>query len=89
MTTPTNPEGGVITLSVARLDVCLEAVWEIEHLSRALPDLVPLDTGDSPHFLVRGIAGRLVSLSNALLSALDDDDTDAALRQMVLLRAEE
>lgn len=85
-TLSTNPESQAVTLTKGRHFLCIEAVWEIEALARVLPGLVPLDTADSPHYAVRALAGRIASLSNALLSALDDDaETEDALRQRVLL----
>lgn len=66
-----NADHGV-TLSAARQVACLEASWEIEQLaghlaSNVIPDHDPL------HLVVRGIAGRIRSLSRVVMSGLDDD----------------
>lgn len=72
------------TLSKDRHDLCLEALWEIEALSLALPGLVPMNDENSPHFVVRGIARRLVGLSRSLMTALDDPDVpDDTVRRQV------
>lgn len=75
------------TLSKDRHDLCLEALWEIEALSLALPGLVTMDHENSPHFVVRGIASRLVVLSRSLMTALDEQDvSDDAVRRQVFFR---
>lgn len=60
------------TLSAARQVVCLDASFEIERLAdhlatNVIPDHDPL------HLVVRGIAGRIRSLSRVLMSGLDDE----------------
>lgn len=71
----TTAENGSVTLSKARHDVCMEAVWELEALAYVLPqitsnsDPAALNSG----FVVRGIAGRYVTLASVLLAALFDD----------------
>lgn len=53
--------------------VCLEAAWELEALAFVLPTLVPnIDEGSGAYYAVRGIASRVLALSNMLMSALDD-----------------
>ena len=67
-------ENDAVTLSKARHMVCLEAAWELEALAYVLPDLVPnVDEAHGAYHAVRGIAGRLVTLSNVLMAALGDD----------------
>lgn len=61
-----------VTLSAARQIVALDACWEIEQLaahlaSNVIPDHDPL------HLVVRGIAGRIRSLSRVLMCGLDDE----------------
>ncbi|MDD2730236.1 hypothetical protein [Malikia sp.] len=61
-----------VTLSAARQVVAMDACWEIEQLaahlaSNVIPDHDPL------HLVVRGIAGRIRSLSRVLMSGLDDE----------------
>ncbi|PRD66963.1 hypothetical protein [Malikia granosa] len=61
-----------VTLTAARQVACLEASWEIEQLAahlacNVIPDHDPL------HLVVRGIAGRIRSLSRVLVSGLDDE----------------
>lgn len=77
-----------VTLSHARQMACLEAVWELDALARVLPDLVPRD-GDGVYLSVRGIAGRLTVLANALMAGLDDGVvSDADLERRILLAVE-
>ena len=52
------------------LGLVREAAWELDELARILPDVVPL-AEDSGHFVVRGIAGRLLRLSSVIQSVLD------------------
>lgn len=65
-------DNGAVTLSKARHLVCLEVSFELEALAIVLPGLVPnLDECGTAHFAVRGISGRLLTLSRALLTGLD------------------
>jgi len=67
-------ENGAVTLGKDRHMVCLEAAFELEALAFALPDLVPnVEEARVARLAVRGIAGRLVTLANALMAALGDD----------------
>ena len=67
-------ENGTVTLGKDRHRVCLEVSYEVEALALVLPDLVPrTDEALVAHFAVRGIAGRLGTLANALMAALGDD----------------
>jgi hypothetical protein len=74
-----------VTLSQARHRLCLEAIWEIEALCTSLPAIVPLEGHASPALVMRGITERIVGLSNALLSALDDEmETDVRLARRIM-----
>ena len=66
---------GLVRMDARRQNLCLEIVWEIEHIARLLPNLVPTnDSGDTaPHFLARSMAGRLLRLSSAMGAALSDE----------------
>lgn len=67
-------ENGAVILGKARHALCLEAAWELEALAYLLPDLVPnIDEAHGAYHAVRGIAGRIVDLSNVLMAALGDD----------------
>ncbi len=69
----TENKDGTVTLSKARQMVCLEASWELEALAFTLSGLVPnRDECSVSHFAVRGIAGRLLQLSEVLSSGLCD-----------------
>lgn len=73
MTKATAPEPG-LSLSHARMMVCLEAAWEIDALARALPGQVPnIAECAEAGLVVRGIAGRLLRLSFVLMAGLGDD----------------
>ena len=66
-----NPKQHVDSL---RLRMCLQAVWEIDALARALPTLVPgSDDDSSQHLVARGVAARMLRLSSCLMSGLDDE----------------
>ena len=85
-TTEQTLDDQAVSLSQARHAICLQAVWELDALCRALPDLVPMKDHTSPYFVVRGICARLLSLSGSLLTALDDETvSDAELHLRVLL----
>lgn len=79
-------KNGSVTLSKARLMVCLEATWELEVLAFLLPTLVPnIDEAHGAHHAVRGIAGRLVSLTGVLAGALwDEVEKTGDLERIVL-----
>ena len=66
---------GSVTLSHKRLNVCLEAAWEIDALADLLPTIVPCsDELSTPaHLVVRGMADRIKRLSIVLMSGLHDD----------------
>lgn len=72
-----------VTLTEQKKALLLEAIYEIDKLSRVLPGLVPVDE-DQTHYAVKGVAGRMVRLSNALLSGLDDEHaTEDDLKQVI------
>ena len=72
--TLTEHADGSVTLSAGRLNVSLEACWELEALAQVLPSLVPCTADSGPaHFAVCGIADRIRRLSCAAMSALSDD----------------
>lgn len=84
----TTAESGNVTLSKARQMVCLEAAWELEALASVLPTLVPFTDDDwQVNHAVRGIAGRIKSLSHVLASAVHDEvETTDALERKVLMK---
>ncbi|AOF81913.1 hypothetical protein BSY238_99 [Methyloversatilis sp. RAC08] len=65
---------GAATLSKERTDVALQAVYQIDALSRHLVIAADMNTGSAefPHVL-RNLGARISGLSNALCGALDDD----------------
>ena len=65
-----HPDGSA-TLSDERKMVCLQAVWELEALTHILPGLVP--DHEPFHLTVRGIAGRIRSLSEVVICGLSDE----------------
>lgn len=70
-----DPDSKAVTLSEPRHAVCMQAVWELDALARLLPRVVTEDdmANDSMAFLhVRGLAGRMMRLSNALMAGLYD-----------------
>lgn len=80
-------ENGAVTLGKDRHSVCMEVAYELEALALVLPDLVP-NVGEAPgaYHAVRGVAGRFVTLANALMAALGDDmETTQELEQKVLV----
>lgn len=82
----TTAENGAVTLSKARHDVCMHAVWELEALAYVLPTVT--SNGDpealNSGFVVRGIASRFVTLANVLMSGLyDDAETVTDLERIV------
>lgn len=70
----TTGENKSVTLGKDRHTVCLQAAWELEALAFLLPTLVTnIDEGSGEHYAVRGIASRVLALSNVLMSALGDE----------------
>jgi len=85
----TSKETGAVTLSKERHQVCMEAAWELESLAYVLAGVVQKfdDSAISPHFIVRGIAGRYQTIAKALISALDDDaETTKSLAETILVK---
>jgi esterase/lipase superfamily enzyme len=79
---------GPVTMDKDRQMVCLEAVWEIDAIARTLPGLIA-HTQDDDHsmtLMVRAMAGRMLQLTGALMSALgDEDETTEHLAYIVTL----
>lgn len=71
-----------MTLSEVTQRLLLEAVWELDKLGRVLPNLVPLDD-DQNHYAVKGVAGRMVRLTSALMDGLQGTSDDGALARIV------
>lgn len=74
--TLTEHKDGGATLGSERHMVCLQAAFELEALAGILPGLVP--DHEPSHLTVRGIAGRIRSLSRVLMSGLSDDSEPVA-----------
>lgn len=85
-------ENGDLRLSEKRGALCLEAVWELEQLAYLLPTLPGGDSVDELRagFVVRGVAARILSLSEALVAALNDEvaTTEALKRKVMVLQFE-
>ncbi len=81
-------ENGSVTLSPARATVCIEAAWELEELAYLLASIIPpVDELMREHFRVGAVAGRIETLSNALMSGLNDEaETTDALERAVLVK---
>ena len=60
----------------------LQAVWELDKLARILPGLVPLDD-DMAHYAIKGVSGRIVRLTSALMSGLQGDAEKADIKQII------
>lgn len=60
----------------------LDAVWELDKLGRLMPGLVPLDSGQA-HYAVKGLAGRMIRLTGALMRALDEDEDEKTLAGVI------
>lgn len=58
--------------SSPRLRLCLDAVWEIDKLAKLLPGVVP-QTIEGEYLVVRGIAGRMLRLTSALMQGLSEN----------------
>ena len=65
-----NPEQQMETSP--RLAVCLDAVWELDALAKLLPGVVP-KTIEGEYLVVRGIAGRMLRLTSALMQGLSEN----------------
>jgi len=75
--------GQEIIIPKRRLDVALEASYEIHKLALTTPSLVPL-RDDNVYYAVRGISARLVELASITMSTLDDyfEDTEDLARRL-------
>jgi len=73
-----------VTLTQARMRACLEAAWEIDALARVLPDLVPMNDESSPHFVVRGMAGRLLRLAHVVMSGVSDESVSTEKLEAII-----
>lgn len=62
-----------VTLSNARHFACLSATWEVERLALNLMTSELIDESDPNYLVLRGLAGRIRSLSRVLISGLRDD----------------
>lgn len=71
-----------ITLSDDQSAVLRDAVYEIDKLARILPSLVPIDE-DQAHYAVKGIGGRLLRLTSALMEGLDNCADHARVRNII------
>lgn len=82
-------ENKSVTLGQDRHTVCLQAAWELEAMAFLLPTLVPnIDEGSGAHYAVRGIASRVLALSNVLMSALYDEvETTRDLENIVFVKS--
>ena len=78
---------GSVTLSHERLNVCLEATWELEALANVLPGLVPnVAEADGAHHVVRGLSDRINRLACVLMAGLGDEvQTVKALERKVFV----
>lgn len=74
-----------VTVSEERLSLLRDAVYEIDKLARMVPDLVTLDD-DQAHYGVRGLCGRMLRLTSALMTGLDEQDVpNEKLRRIIEL----
>ena len=82
--------GNGVVLDDARHSVCLDAVYEIDALTRLLSDQVinrVLDEDNTDtRLVVRGIAGRLLRLTSVLMSGIGDpEEPTERLEEMTYL----
>jgi hypothetical protein len=69
----TEHEDYSVTLSNARHFACLSATWEVERLALNLMTSELMDESDPNHLVLRGLAGRIRSMSRVIISVLSDD----------------
>ena len=52
--------------------LCFQAVWELDKLARVMPGLAKTveDEDEQMHFAIRGICGRMVSLTSLLMDCM-------------------
>lgn len=89
MDKPTTPDSYIPSLldDSPRLSILLDAVVEIDALARELPRHfgTPSDEYQS-HLIARGMAGRMLRLTKALMDGLTEKDvTTESLAQVVML----
>lgn len=65
-----------------RRRICLEGAWELDKIARILPDLVPLDD-DQNHYAVKAMAGRMLRLTNMLMDAFNQDESNDKIKKAV------
>jgi hypothetical protein len=56
----------------------LSATWEVERLALNLMTSELIDESDPNHLVLRGLAGRIRSLSRVIMSGLSDDSEPLA-----------
>lgn len=67
------PVDNPLSLDRERQLVCLEALWEIEAIARALPFIEFDDeNSNSSELVLRGLAARLITLSCAAMSGVEE-----------------
>ena len=71
-----------LTLSEDASALLRDAVYEINQLARVLPVLVPIDE-DQAHYSVKGIGGRIVRLTSALIQGLDHEADQDQLSKII------
>lgn len=78
-----------ITLGNDRQMVCLEVVWEIDAIARALPSLVPeSDHTLQLHLVMRALASRMIALTEVMTGCLmEPGTTTKELKSVVLVAA--
>ena len=67
-----------VTLSTERQFACLSATWEVERLALHLMTSELIDESDPNLLILRGLAGRIRSLSQVLISGLSNDSEPLA-----------
>ena len=93
MTAQTNPNtcliqhaNGGITMSARRAHVCLNAVWEIEGLTRLMASL-PTDDEGQNDLVNRGLCARILQLNDVVMSGLGvADEPTVDLESIVYLK---
>lgn len=92
----TTAENGAVTLEKARLDICMEAAYELDVIANMLPDAVERsdDAAMESYLRVRCMASRVRALASALMMGLSDEvatvgGVDGLRDQVFLRRAED
>jgi|GEM_PF-7115519 len=74
-----------VTINHDRLTICLGAAYELDALAMLLPGLVS-GNEKQEHLMVRGVASRIKSLSEMLMSGLDDEmETNDKLKRILMV----